>query len=210
MDELIEQAIAMLPSEADCRQAALDAEIGAVEEGATWPYLWPGGLRLAADLDQLIPFDSDSKQRLRVVDLGCGRGLLGALAAVMGFQRVRLIDGDPTPLALLRAGFSTSQQLSCDVVEWGKAIPGEAADILLGGDVLYRPEYHEALIRTIAESLSPQGFARATHALALRRTSLTSPLNTAVICTSKPDQAPQPVSITATNAVLRAILFRQG
>ena len=42
----LERALALLPSEEACRQAALNAESGAVEEGATWPYLWPGGLRL--------------------------------------------------------------------------------------------------------------------------------------------------------------------
>ena len=61
---LLDQAIDCLPSEASCRQAALNAERGSVEEGATWPYLWPGGLRLAEDLidhtADFLPMDQNN------------------------------------------------------------------------------------------------------------------------------------------------------
>ena len=78
-------------SEAACRQAALQAESGAVEEGATWPYLWPGGLRLAADLDQLVPLDDAAKvelvggrPRLRPWPLGRSGGGYGFSAGAPG------------------------------------------------------------------------------------------------------------------------------
>ena len=155
----LEQAIAWLPSEAACREAALTANGGMVEEGATWPYLWPGGLRLAADLSTLLPTDAHSLQSAHVVDLGCGRGLLGMAALALGFRRVTFVDGDSSPLDLLRPLLNNFPGASCATVSWGQAISGDGADYILGGDVLYRPEFHPALLRSIANSLKTYGIA---------------------------------------------------
>ena len=160
---LLDQAIDCLPSEASCRQAALNAERGSVEEGATWPYLWPGGLRLAEDLidhtADFLPMDQNSLEHAHVVDLGCGRGLLGMLALCLGFQRVSFMDGDDLPLGLIAQQLSDFPKAQCRLLEWGGPIPGDAADILLGGDVLYRPAYHNSLLHSISESLAPNGIA---------------------------------------------------
>ncbi|TVR45710.1 MAG: methyltransferase domain-containing protein [Planctomycetota bacterium] len=153
--DALERAHQRLPDEALCRQRAQAATSGAVETGATWPYLWPGGLRLAADLSELVHPDP----RLRVVDLGCGRGLLGMLALEMGFQEVCFADGDPLPLACLDAQLTDAPGAHTALVHWGQALPGPGADLILGGDVLYRPEYHDQLLATIAASLNRHGQA---------------------------------------------------
>lgn len=167
----LERARSWLPNEDACRQAALEAAEGdnvadgadgadgAVEDGATWPYLWPGGTRLAEDLDQLLPQSLAARRALHVVDLGCGRGLLGLVALAMGFEQVTFVDGDSAPLRLLAPQLSAFPRASCQTVVWGQAIPGPGADLILGGDVLYRPAYHDQLIATIAASLSPHGRA---------------------------------------------------
>ena len=158
-NDLISQAIALLPSEEACRKAALKSESGTVEEGATWPYLWPGGLRLAEELAELLPSDETSKRHKHLIDLGCGRGLLGMAALCLSFQRVSFIDGDELPIKLIAKELASFPQARCQLLEWGQSVPGDKADILLGGDVLYRPEYHNSLLRTISESLKPNGVA---------------------------------------------------
>ena len=153
---LLARTQAALPAEDQCRAAALAAAQGSVEDGATWPYLWPGGLRLAADLCQLLPAPDP---QLLVVDLGCGRGLLGMMALMLGFERVVFADGDALPLSLIEPCLQPFPQARCQTVVWGEALAGDAATLILGGDILYRPTYHPALLATIAGSLSAQGQA---------------------------------------------------
>lgn len=156
MDSAVTWAQQALPDAERCRAAALAAAGGAVEEGATWPYCWPGGERLALDLANLT---QHLPRHTTVVDLGCGRGLLGMVAIYLGFNHVTFADGDPLPLTLLAESLSPYPHSKTALVNWGQAVPGGRAELLLGGDVLYRPQYHDHLLATIAESLSDQGCA---------------------------------------------------
>ena len=156
-NDLISQADCLLPSEEACRKAALKSESGTVEEGATWPtsvadYAWPSNM-------ELLPSDETSKRHKHLIDLGCGRGLLGMAALCLSFQRVSFIDGDELPIKLIAKELAPFRQARCQLLEWGQSVPEDKADILLGGDVLYRPEYHNSLLRTISESLKPNGVA---------------------------------------------------
>ena len=158
----LRRVIAQLPDEQHCRALALQAQEAGnsgVEDGATWPYLWPGGLRLAADLPQLLQEHPTPSSTL---DLGCGRGLLGFAAMHWGLPRVTCVDGDAQAVAAVgqQARNLGLDQLQAQLHAWdGSAIPGGPFACILGGDVLYRPQFHRALLRTVAAQLRRDGEA---------------------------------------------------
>ena len=127
------------------------------EADCTWAYCWPAGVRLSAELPDLVVCAG------RVIaDLGCGRGHGGLSALVAGAARVAFADGDPEVVrwvegVLTANGFSRRAQ--AHVHRWGGAIPGAPYDVVFGGDILYRPECFADLLASIAASLAPDGVA---------------------------------------------------
>ena len=113
----------------------------------TGAYAWPAGTRLARDLAGVVPLAG-----LRVLELGCGSGQCGRRALDLGASEVVFADGSPQVIAGL-TGFRAM------VHQWGEAVSGAPFDVILGGDILYRPECFAALLRSIALALSPQGVA---------------------------------------------------
>lgn len=126
------------------------------DERPTWAYVWPAGLRLAHDLSE-----TDIRGR-RICDLGCGRGLLGLTALKLGAAHVSFCDASSevlhyVSLCIERNGLS--QRSVCLQHRWGQPLPDGPYDLILGGDILYRPELFEALINSIASGLAPHGSA---------------------------------------------------
>lgn len=125
------------------------------DQRPTWAYEWPAGQRLAAELVELVEV-SDR----RVVDLGCGRGRLGLTALNAGAARVLFADASPYPLAYLdarlqRMGAALRAATACH--RWGAPLPHCPWDLILGGDILYRPECHDDVLDTVAASLALHG-----------------------------------------------------
>ncbi|TVR17019.1 MAG: methyltransferase domain-containing protein [Planctomycetota bacterium] len=163
--EVLEQ----LPSEQVCRAilqqshddgaAAPETPAVGVEDGATWPYLWPGGLRLAADLPFLL---QDRPLPRNTLDLGCGRGILGFAAVHLGCKRVTCVDGDSRAVHVVSQAAEQRglQQLNAIHHTWEHTpLTGGPFALILGGDILYRPQYHQHLMETIALHLSDDGEA---------------------------------------------------
>jgi predicted nicotinamide N-methyase len=102
---------------------------------------------------------ADCRSR-RVADLGCGRGALGLTALTLGAQDVLFADASPVAIDFVDRAL-LANRLSGRAVAvphtWGGALPGAPYALLLGGDILYRPELFPALIATIAASLAPDG-----------------------------------------------------
>lgn len=114
---------------------------------ATASYAWPAGRRLANDLAVLAVVAGK-----QVLDLGCGTGVCGLAALHLGAAPVTFADADATALAGL-AGHATI------VHTWGIPVPGGPWPVILGGDLLYRPQFFGALLTTIAGSLTHDGLA---------------------------------------------------
>ncbi|MBC8108168.1 MAG: methyltransferase [Anaerolineae bacterium] len=78
-----------------------------------------------------------SPSRASVLDLGCGMGLAGTVAAALG-HRVLLADIEPDALLFARAN---AMQFGADVrarrVDWRRDRLNESFDMILGADVLY-------------------------------------------------------------------------
>lgn len=118
-------------------------------DDATWRYDWPAGGRLLAELDVL----ADPRGRT-VIDLGCGRGRLGAWARQRGAARVVFADLSVTALADVAERLPDAETL---LHRWGEPLP--PADLVLGGDILYRPALFPALITSLASALAGGGVA---------------------------------------------------
>ena len=117
-----------------------------------WAKAWDSNLAIAAALEQV-----DLTGR-RVIDLGCGLGLIGAIAAARG-AHVWLADA-ATP-ALLFARLNTwPWRDRCEILrlDWRRdRIPGVAFDWIIGSDILYDRAEWPYLESLWCEQLAPEG-----------------------------------------------------
>jgi predicted nicotinamide N-methyase len=128
---------------------------GTPDGDLTGTYAWPSGSRLASELGKLV----ECADRC-IVDLGCGLGQLGFSALALGARHVLFADGSPVVVdriarTIALNGLDGRANVICH--QWGEPLPGRPYPLILGGDILYRPECAMALIETIAASLAPGG-----------------------------------------------------
>ena len=121
----------------------------------TWAYPWPAGERLAADLAEVVDC-----RGLRIAEMGCGRGRTGLTALLLGATTVLFTDLAAEPLAYVTTALAINQLTDrgqTALHAWGDPLPGGPFDLIIGADILYRPTFHGALLRSVASSLSPDG-----------------------------------------------------
>lgn len=134
-----------------------DLSLASDGEDITGIYAWRVGSGLSAGLAAITDVS-----RRTVLDIGCGRGALGLSALALGAAHVTFADASPVIvdwltrlIALNRLGDRAS------VVRhtWGEPAPCPPVDLVLGGDVLYLPRCHDALLTSIAAALTDDGLA---------------------------------------------------
>lgn len=115
-------------------------------EDGTWRYQWPAGSRFLLEIADLVQVADR-----RVIDLGCGQGRLGRWALEHGAAEVVFADLSPVALAAIPA------HPRAHLLEhrWGEPLP--ACDLLLGGDILYRPACFADLLTSAAHALAGGG-----------------------------------------------------
>jgi predicted nicotinamide N-methyase len=121
-----------------------------------WAHLWTGALVLAA----AVPADAG-----RVLELGCGLGLSGLIAARRG-ARVAFVDRLAAPLAFVRASAEANRLAPVDlcVADFaGDALRGPV-DLVLAAEVLYDRATLATLPGTLRRCLRPGGRAHLTDA----------------------------------------------
>eukprot|EP00403_Amphidinium_massartii_P013855 CAMPEP_0178410828 /NCGR_PEP_ID=MMETSP0689_2-20121128/21184_1 /TAXON_ID=160604 /ORGANISM="Amphidinium massartii, Strain CS-259" /LENGTH=228 /DNA_ID=CAMNT_0020032023 /DNA_START=158 /DNA_END=840 /DNA_ORIENTATION=+ len=151
----IKSAFGALRSE-DVDEASKDGD----RTGAT---IWPGGLDLARTV---AARNGELVKNRRVLELGCGTGVVGISAALAGAKSVTLTDANPELLRLadlnVRSNVPLAQQDSLQVerLRWGNAEDmdkwgrqEDLFDVVLGSDVAYEPEALPALLSTIRRML---------------------------------------------------------
>ncbi len=124
-------------------------------DDGTWAYQWPAGARLARDFATIV-----SCVGLAVCDLGCGAGALGRAALAGGARSVTFADGNPAALASVHAALGAmadDARIEFHPHRWGEPLPGAPYDLILGGDILYRPECFADLLTSIAHGLGEHG-----------------------------------------------------
>ncbi len=120
----------------------------------TWRYPWPAGRRLAEDLPHLLDWTG-----LRICELGCGQGIVGRAALTAGAASVTFTDISQEPLDHLTTLLGQDPRVQCLAYAWGEPLPGGPYDLMVGGDILYRPAFFDRLANSIGQGLASGGFA---------------------------------------------------
>ena len=124
---------------------------------ATGEAFWPAS-RLLMDylVEDCALLKGDGR---RVIELGCGLGLAGLVAAaLLGETKgsdVVLTDGDAGVVSRARASAQSAHlttTVSCAVHRWGEAHDLGRFDVVLAAEVLYDPNVAEEASRALAKS----------------------------------------------------------
>jgi predicted nicotinamide N-methyase len=119
-----------------------------------WAEVWDSALGIGR---YLVRSHSDSVAPLSVLDLGCGMGLAGTVAAAVGH---RVLFADLEAPALLFARLNTvawRRQVRTRRVDWRKDRLGERFDLILGADILYERRQWDHLEPFWRDHISPDG-----------------------------------------------------
>jgi predicted nicotinamide N-methyase len=122
-----------------------------------WAELWESSRALATALTRfdILPKPRDARpwHPLNVLDLGCGMGLAGTVAAALG-HRVTLADFEPPALLFARLN-SLPFNATTRRVNWQTDRLNQKFDVILGADILYEraqwPFLHEFWLAHLAE-----------------------------------------------------------
>lgn len=133
---------------------ALLARVRDADDIPFWAELWSSARALAG---WLWPQDL---RGLRVLELGCGVGLVGIAAALRG-ARVLQTDYAPEALALARdnALRNGCPAIARKLADWRRFPDLGRFDLILGADILYEPAVHADLVRVLDRHLAPRGRA---------------------------------------------------
>jgi predicted nicotinamide N-methyase len=131
-----------------------------VSEPPYWAHLWIGARALARFL-----VDRQELRGRRVLDLGCGLGLCGLVAAACGAD-VWFADREPAALEFVRASARRNAfpRIRCLAVDFTEADLGTTFDVILAAEVVYEPRSYEPLARFLDLHLSPSGVIHLTDA----------------------------------------------
>lgn len=138
-------------------------EQGEVGPGTTGAAVWNAGAYLA---DYLATAPAELLKGRNVVELGCGAGLCGVVAARRGASRVLLTDGSEAVLARAarnierNGGGGAGDVLSTKQLQWGSVLDDSlvgAFDVVIGSDVLYQSSAWRPFAQTAIELLAPRG-----------------------------------------------------
>jgi predicted nicotinamide N-methyase len=120
-----------------------------------WADLWPSSHVLASAVRTM-----DGGGR-RLVELGCGAGLVACAAARAGFA-VTATDYylDALRFTAVNAWRASARAIDTRLVDW-RALPDDLprADLVVAADVLYERPYGGLVARAIAATLAPDGTA---------------------------------------------------
>lgn len=119
-----------------------------------WARLWHGSIALGEYLveEQLI------QPGMKVIELGCGLGLAGVVASKLGGE-VIFTDYDPNALIFAKKNWElNSTTPACfELMDWNHPNPDFAANVVLGADIAYGPNFRHVLLQTFDTVCKPGG-----------------------------------------------------
>ncbi|MBI3766980.1 MAG: class I SAM-dependent methyltransferase [Deltaproteobacteria bacterium] len=119
-----------------------------------WAYLWTGSRCLAEYVARWVDLRGQ-----RVLDIGCGLGLAGLVAAQRGGDVV-FVDGALPALSFVRASLHLNGLAAVTVCADYRRLAADARfDCILAAEVAYEPETYDHLAATLARHLAPGGTA---------------------------------------------------
>lgn len=121
-----------------------------------WAHLWPAAVRMADAVGRFEWIGGG-----RVLELGCGLGLVGIAAAVAGASRgvhvtMSDYDADAVRVALLNAERNGVENVSGLELDW-RDPPDLRFDEIVGCDLLYEERDHLPILDAIDRLLEPGG-----------------------------------------------------
>jgi predicted nicotinamide N-methyase len=125
------------------------------EEPPYWAHLWTGSLTLARYIEREVECWD-----LQILDLGCGLGLTGIVAALKG-GRVTFADKEPNALAFatVNAQMNNCPLFEAQLLDFTQAGMDQRFSLILAAEILYdRPAFPQ-LIAFLKHHLSPGGRA---------------------------------------------------
>ena len=120
-----------------------------------WACLWPAAKALAQDV-----LGGPGLAGRRVLDLGCGLGLVG-LAALERGAHVTFLDWEPAAVLLAResAYAAGHARLAAVVADWRTPPPLAPFDLVLAADVLYEARNGPGVAAFLRAHVAPDGRA---------------------------------------------------
>lgn len=117
-----------------------------------WAYVWPASVPM---IDAVL--HSDWPEGSRILELGCGIGLLGLAALQMG-HHVTLTDYEPQSVALARHNAIQNgyTQFEARQLDWREP-PNEQFPIVIGCDLLYQDNHFKPLLHLLRNMLQQDG-----------------------------------------------------
>jgi predicted nicotinamide N-methyase len=118
-----------------------------------WTYLWAGAIELARRVDAAGNLDGR-----RTLDLGCGLGLVGVVAALAGAE-VTFFDREHDALlfAAANAHRNGARAVSFQCGDFTRDNAGSRFDLILGAEVLYDRDAFAPLVGFLDAHLAPGG-----------------------------------------------------
>jgi len=140
------------------REALLSEDT--VPEPPYWAHLWVGARALA----RFVAEQGDLRERC-VLDLGCGLGLPGLVAAAQGAE-VWFADRAAPALEFVRASAALNgfTRIRCANVDFTRADLGTTFDVILAAEVVYEPQSYGPLCDFLQCHLRPRGVVHVTDA----------------------------------------------
>lgn len=134
------------------REALLKDE---TEEPPYWAHLWTGALTLARYLEERVEC-----RDVRVLDLGCGLGLTGIIAALKG-GHVTFADKeqDAVAFATANAQLNACPPFEARILDFTNDASAERFSLILGAEILYDRPTFPALVDFLARRLASSGQA---------------------------------------------------
>jgi predicted nicotinamide N-methyase len=125
-----------------------------------WAHLWIGARALARLLAE-----ADGLGGQRVLDLGCGLGLPGLVAAARGAE-VWFADRESAALEFVRASAERNrlERVRCLPLDFTRESLDGDFDVILGAEVVYDPESYLPLADFLDRHLRPDGLLHLTDA----------------------------------------------
>ncbi|RMF59553.1 MAG: methyltransferase domain-containing protein [Calditrichaeota bacterium] len=117
-----------------------------------WYDIWESALGLANCVFE------ENLEGKRVLDLGCGVGLTGVVAALKGGE-VWMNDVEPDALRLAELNWILNLQQEARLLnmDWRTANVNEQFEVLIASDVLYDPDLFSPLMKVFQKLLTPTG-----------------------------------------------------
>jgi predicted nicotinamide N-methyase len=127
-----------------------------VPEPPYWAHLWIGARAVAKALAE-----GGELRGRRVLDLGCGLGLPGLVAAALGAD-VWFVDREAAALEFVRASARRNSlgNIRCVVADFTTASLGVGFDLILGAELVYEPASYSPLAAFLDRHVHAEGEIR--------------------------------------------------